>query len=151
MFIIIIMNRIKELREDFGLTQTELAKEINTSQRNISRWEKDEIEMGANFAVTMAKYFNVSVEYLLGISNEDDLPALSNIVKNKKNPIADRPPSDIVTEKFIDEFKDLFSEKTFRQYALLYRAMDLDTRIFVLGYICSYLKSVGMNTEKVLK
>ena len=108
------MNRIKELREDFGLTQTELAKEINTSQRNISRWEKDEIEMGANFAVTMAKYFNVSVEYLLGISNEDDLPALSNIVKNKKNPIADRPPSDIVTEKFIDEFKDLFSEKTFR-------------------------------------
>ena len=145
------MNRIKELREDFGLTQTELAKEINTSQRNISRWEKDEIEMGANFAVTMAKYFNVSVEYLLGISNEDDLPALSNIVKNKKNPIADRPPSDIVTEKFIDEFKDLFSEKTFRQYALLYRAMDRDTRIFVLGCICSYLKSVGMNTEKVLK
>ena len=151
MFIIIIMNRIKELREDFGLTQTELAKEINTSQRNISRWEKDEIEMGANFAVTMAKYFNVSVEYLLGISNEDDLPALSNIVKNKKNPIADRPPWDIVTEKFIDEFKDLFSEKTFRQYALLYRAMDRDTRIFVLGYICSCLKSVGMNTEKVLK
>lgn len=80
MFIIIIMNRIKELREDFGLTQTELAKEINTSQRNISRWEKDEIEMGANFAVTMAKYFNVSVEYLLGISNEDDLPALSKSI-----------------------------------------------------------------------
>ena len=145
------MNRIKELREDFGLTQTELAKEINTSQRNISRWEKDEIEMGANFAVTMAKYFNVSVEYLLGISNEDDLPALSNIVKNKKNPIAYRPPSDIVTEKFIDEFKDLFSEKTFRQHAQRYRTMDRDTRIFVLGYICSYLKSVGMNTEKVLK
>ena len=142
MFIIIIMNRIKELREDFGLTQTELAKEINTSQRNISRWEKDEIEMGANFAVTMAKYFNVSVEYLLGISNEDDLPALSNIVKNKKNPIADRPPSDIVTEKFIDEFKDLFSEKTFRQYALLYRAMDRDTRIFVLGYISLIYASI---------
>ncbi len=145
------MNRIKELREELGLTQTALANEINTSQRNISRWEKNEIEMGASFALTLAKYFNVSVEYLLGIPEEANSSTLPYSAKAKKNPIANKSPSDIVVENFIDEFKDLFSEKTFRQYAQLYRAMDRETRIFVLGYICSYLRSVGMNVDAYLK
>lgn len=145
------MNRIKELREELGLTQTALANEINTSQRNISRWEKNEIEMGASFALTLAKYFNVSVEYLLGIPEEVNSSTLPYSAKAKKNPIANKSPSDIVVENFIDEFKDLFSEKTFRQYAQLYRAMDRETRIFVLGYICSYLRSVGMNVDAYLK
>lgn len=75
------MNRIKELREELGLTQSELALKTNTSQRNISRWEKNEIEMGANFAITLARYFNVSVEYLLGMSDEsaeNDFSVLHN-------------------------------------------------------------------------
>ena len=140
------MNRIKELREDFGLTQTELAKEINTSQRNISRWEKDEIEMGANFAVTMAKYFNVSVEYLLGISNEDDLPALSNIVKNKKNPIADRPPSDIA-DNFIKEFGSLLSEENYIKLSRLYKLMNERQIILALGILSGILEESGVHVK----
>ena len=142
----------KELRLEAGLTQQELAPKIGISSSAIGMLEKGYREPTGTTLVAYANFFGVSLDYLMG--REDETGALTYETKSittKKNPITDRPPSDIVTEKFIDEFKDLFSEKTFRQYALLYRAMDRDTRIFVLGYICSYLKSVGMNTEKVLK
>jgi transcriptional regulator with XRE-family HTH domain len=79
------MNRLKYLRTESELTQIALAQAINTSQRNIGRWEKDEIEMGANFAVKIAQFFNVSVEYLLGytddlgfLPNEKNSPTLTN-------------------------------------------------------------------------
>ena len=150
MFIIIFMNRIKELREDFGLTQTDLAKAINTSQRNISRWEKNEIEMGANFAISLAKYFNVSIEFLLGISSDNDIDNY-NLPEKKEAPIAERSRLSELQENYIDEFKTLFSEETFWTYTKIYRAMDRDTRIFILGYICSYLQSVGMNVDVYLK
>ncbi len=98
------MNRIKELREELGLTQSELALKTNTSQRNISRWEKNEIEMGANFAITLARYFNVSVEYLLGMSDESaendfsvlhnrkttDINIPSEILQNPLLPLSDK-------------------------------------------------------------
>ena len=147
------MNRIKELREEYNLTQTDLANAVNTSQRNISRWEKGEIEMGANFAITLAKYFNVSVEYLLGLSDELDFPILTidHLPEKKKAPIAKRTQLSEIQENFINEFKDFFSEKTFWKYAQLYQAMDRDTRIFSLGYLCSYLKNVGMNVDAFLK
>ena len=153
MFIIIFMNRIKELREEYNLTQTDLANAVNTSQRNISRWEKGEIEMGANFAITLAKYFNVSVEYLLGLSDELDFPILTidHLPEKKKAPIAKRTQLSEIQENFINEFKEFFSEKTFWKYAQLYQAMDRDTRIFSLGYLCSYLKNVGMNVDAFLK
>lgn len=147
------MNRIKELREEYNLTQTDLANAVNTSQRNISRWEKGEIEMGANFAITLAKYFNVSVEYLLGLSDELDFPILTidHLPEKKKAPIAKRTQLSEIQENFINEFKEFFSEKTFWKYAQLYQAMDRDTRIFSLGYLCSYLKNVGMNVDAFLK
>lgn len=153
MFIIIFMNRIRDLREEYNLTQTDLAKAVNTSQRNISRWEKGEIEMGANFAIALAKYFNVSVEYLLGLSDEYDFPILTidHLPEKKKAPIAERTQLSEIQENFISEFKEFFSEKTFWKYAQLYQAMDRDTRIFALGYLCSYLKNVGMNVDAFLK
>ena len=147
------MNRIRDLREEYNLTQTDLAKAVNTSQRNISRWEKGEIEMGANFAIALAKYFNVSVEYLLGLSDEYDFPILTidHLPEKKKAPIAERTQLSEIQENFISEFKEFFAEKTFWKYAQLYQAMDRDTRIFALGYLCSYLKNVGMNVDAFLK
>lgn len=77
------MIKIKELREDKNLSQEEVAKGINTSQRNIGRWEKEENEPTANFLIKLADYFQVSVDYLLG--RTDELGIIQNNNSLSKN------------------------------------------------------------------
>lgn len=57
--------RIKELRLEKELTQSELANAIHTSQRNVGRWENGENEPTASFLIALADFFKVSVDYLL--------------------------------------------------------------------------------------
>lgn len=65
------MSRLKSLRKEVGLSQSELAKEIKVSEKTISRWEKEETLMKANKAKVLADYFGVSVGYLLGIDTPE--------------------------------------------------------------------------------
>lgn len=62
--------RIKELRVERNLTQSEVAKAIGTSQRNIGRWENGENTPAAIYVKALAEFFCVSTDYLLGL--EDD-------------------------------------------------------------------------------
>ena len=63
-----IANRIKELRQEKNLSQQSLAKEINVSQKAIDFWEKGVNEPKASYIIQLAKYFNVSTDYLLGLT-----------------------------------------------------------------------------------
>ncbi len=67
--------RIKELREEKNLTQSDVARGIQTKQQNISRWEKGEVLPTSDFIVKLADFFDVSTDYLLGRS--DDLGNVS--------------------------------------------------------------------------
>ena len=67
--------QLKELRQEKGFTQAEVAKAIKTSQRNIGRWENGENEPSASFVARLAKFFDVSADYLLGL--EDDFGVLT--------------------------------------------------------------------------
>ena len=62
--------RLKEMRTEWGLTKTDVAKAIGTSQRNIGRWESGLNEPTSSSLVKLADFFRVSVDYLLG--REDD-------------------------------------------------------------------------------
>lgn len=62
--------RIKELRLEKNLTQSEVANAIGTSQRNIGRWENGENTPAAIYIKALAEFFCVSADYLLGL--EDD-------------------------------------------------------------------------------
>ena len=62
--------RIKELREQKCLSQLDVANGINTSQRNIGRWETGANEPSSSFVLKLADFFDVSTDYLLG--REDD-------------------------------------------------------------------------------
>ena len=63
--------RLKELREEKGITQTELAKAIQTTHTNIGRWEKGLNEPASSYLVLLADYFDCTIDYLL--EREDDL------------------------------------------------------------------------------
>ena len=74
--------KLKELREERNLTQYQIAKAINTSQTNIGRWEKGSNEPTSGYIVSLANFFEVSTDYLLGRS--DDFGNV--VIQNKKSP-----------------------------------------------------------------
>ena len=61
--------RIRDLREDKDLTQTQLAKEINVSQRTYSYYENGERTIPPEVLIALAKFYNVSVDNILEISD----------------------------------------------------------------------------------
>ena len=58
--------RLKELREKRGISQVTLASALNLSQNSISRYETGEREADYTTLIAIADYFGVSVDYLLG-------------------------------------------------------------------------------------
>lgn len=63
-----LSKRLKELRLEAGLTQKELAIAINTSQQNIGLYENGKRNPKREILNRISKYFNVSINYLLGNS-----------------------------------------------------------------------------------
>ena len=59
--------KLKELRLDAGLSQRDLAKALNVSQPAIARWEATLQIPNIEVVVAVAKYFDVSTDYLLGL------------------------------------------------------------------------------------
>ncbi len=61
-----INERIKELRIEKNLSQTQLAKKIGVSQKAIDYWERAVNEPKASYIIALADFFEVSCDYLLG-------------------------------------------------------------------------------------
>ena len=62
-------DRLKELRESKGLSQMDLSKEIGFSQSAIAKWELGKTEPTASAIVAIAKFFNETTDYILGLDN----------------------------------------------------------------------------------
>ena len=61
-----IKNNIKELRQNANLSQSKLAKELGTSQANLSRWEKGLNEPSILECWKIADFFGVSIDVVCG-------------------------------------------------------------------------------------
>lgn len=64
-----IYPRFKDLREDKDLRQEEIAKILQTTQTQYSRWERGAQEMPLHHAITLAKFYKVSMDYITGLTN----------------------------------------------------------------------------------
>lgn len=62
--------RIRELREDNDKLQKDIAKILNTTQQHYSKLENGATEITADRIVILAKYYNVSADYILELSDE---------------------------------------------------------------------------------
>lgn len=58
--------RIKSLRTEKNLSQESLAQGIKSNQKQISKWERGQIEPNIDALTRLADYFEVSVDYLIG-------------------------------------------------------------------------------------
>lgn len=65
-----IGERLLDLRKDADLTQDDLAEILNINKHSISSYERDKSEPPDAIKIAIAKYFNVSVDYLLGITDD---------------------------------------------------------------------------------
>lgn len=62
-------SRIKQLREKRGLIQERLAAELGITQQMLSKYERDVTLIKVDVLKKMSKYFNVTTDYLLGVSD----------------------------------------------------------------------------------
>ena len=62
-------DRLRELRLEKHVSRKELAGFLYVSERLISYWENGKRECGFDMLIKIAKYFNVSTDYLLGMTN----------------------------------------------------------------------------------
>lgn len=83
-------DRIKNLRTEAGFTRVELAEKLNMPQTTLRNYENNAREPGHDFLVKIAKEFNVTTDYLLGLSENKnatienyDGKYLINLLTNK--------------------------------------------------------------------
>ncbi|MDO5423221.1 MAG: helix-turn-helix transcriptional regulator [Eubacteriales bacterium] len=100
-----MITRIAELRRKNGLTQQQLASEINVSQETISAYERNGITPSAQVLVLMSQFFGVSTDYILKLSDK---------------PLIDSPEA--LTDSELD-------------WLALYRQMDERAKLQARGYI----------------
>lgn len=62
--------RIKELRTERGLSQVDLAHQFGITKQCVSNWENDNILPSIEMLVKLAKYFKVSTDYLLCLTDK---------------------------------------------------------------------------------
>ena len=68
-----VFMRLREIRKNHGISQLKLALDLNMSQNTISRYETGEREPGINELIKIADYFNVSIDYLVGRTDNSEI------------------------------------------------------------------------------
>ena len=84
--------RISELRLALGWSQVDLAKRLGVTKQTVSNWENENIQPSIEMLVRLAKLFNVTTDYLLGLEeilriNVEGLPV--NVVAHLSQLIDD--------------------------------------------------------------
>ena len=62
--------RLKDLREDKQIKQQEIADILRTTQQTYSIWERGDREIPFHHVITLAKFYDVSIDYIAGLTNQ---------------------------------------------------------------------------------
>lgn len=99
------MNRLRELRKKNGLTQNQLCHKFNLVQNTLSNYETERHSIPDDLKVKFANFFNVSIDYLLGLNEE-------NKIKKNKIAVLGTIPAGIPIEMIEDviDYEDIPTE-----------------------------------------
>lgn len=120
------MNKIRELREENNWTQDELGQRLNVKRAAISKYESEKIPLTGETLRQLSEIFNVSTDYILGISNT----RLSNFISIEKCTTKEKKSLSPEKERLIKEIQ---------------QASDDDLK--EMEYILNYLKSKKEKNE----
>jgi transcriptional regulator with XRE-family HTH domain len=62
--------RLRDLREDRDMTQEQIAQMLNMKQSQYSRYERGIRDIPTDVLITLAKFYNTSTDYILGLTND---------------------------------------------------------------------------------
>ena len=65
-----MMNRLKQLRQEKGIKQAELAQILAVGQQAISKYENGQLDIGTDTIARLCQIFGVTADYLLGMSSQ---------------------------------------------------------------------------------
>lgn len=68
-----LYQRIRDLREDKDLTQTQMGEILSCSQRVYSNYERGELDIPTEILIKLADFHNVSVDYLLNRTDKKEI------------------------------------------------------------------------------
>ena len=72
--------KIKDYREEMKISQSDLARNVNNMQRNISNWENGASEPDCESIVKLADFFEISIDELFGRENvKTNLPEVKGV------------------------------------------------------------------------
>lgn len=114
------MNRIREAREGKGLSQKQVAIEVGVKSPSVSNWESGKTTPTPENYIAMARLFNVSVDYLMGLDTLGERSQALNaeqLAENKPH----APPIDPHTyyaEKFGPETQRIVDDLLARLQAM---------------------------------
>ncbi|MCI9169093.1 MAG: helix-turn-helix transcriptional regulator [Dorea sp.] len=90
-----LADRIKALRENAGLTQAEVARQLEISRSGVNAWEMGLSVPSTQYIIELARNFKVSTDYLLGMNDtstisikglsQKQVSALLNVIECFKN------------------------------------------------------------------
>lgn len=106
--------KVKELREEKGLTMEKLANELGVSKSRVNMWENNGTVPRQDVLIQLAKYFGVSSDVLLGIEYFSNTSSISDSIQRKMKDLDSEETKKV--DAYIDEIlskraKDIFEGK----------------------------------------
>lgn len=91
------MFRLKELRKESGLKRSDFAKSINLPQSTVANYENETRQAPYELLILFANYFNVTIDYLLGRTNDFEV--------NQDYNLTNQSPLNTAEKELITDFR----------------------------------------------
>ena len=144
--------RIVALQKENGLNDHQLEVGVGLPVSSVQAWTKGkkrkngeivESSPGIDSIVKLARYFNVSADYLLGLTDERKPLECRDVGQ------VDSPTSSVPA--VFGEMPDLLSEERFINTAKIYHELPDEMRERAYGLICGIAIGIGLNIENILR
>lgn len=141
------MNRIREAREGKGLSQKQVALEVGVKSPSVSNWESGKTTPTPENYIAMARLFNVSVDYLMGIDTLGEQSQALNAeqLAENKHPAQQIDPHTYYAKKFGPETQEIVDQLLERIEAMPNARMQKDAASGALTFVR------GMESETQVK
>lgn len=131
-----MLERLSQIRKEKNITQASIADYCNVSYQCYAGWEHGRHSPDPTNLVKIAEYLNVSLDYLLGRTD---------------NALPIKRPEYALAEKFATDYKQLLTDKSFQDITAMCNEITDEQRALICGYVAGLLQNWGINVQSILQ